>query len=88
MGGGKKGFSERHCKIELVSRKLYHMVREPSLQILKVMKSQNIICDCPVTVEDIDIAENIFDPDVSTFNGRTTRQRPKLTVDGFIEITG
>ena len=37
-------------------------------------------------VEDIEIAENIFGPDVSTLKGRKTIQRQKVVVDGFIEI--
>ena len=37
-------------------------------------------------VEDIEIAENIFGPDVSTLKWKTTRQRPKAVVDDFIEV--
>ena len=47
---------------------------------------QNTIKNCPVTVEDIEIGEKIFGPDVSTLKVRTTRKRPKLVVDDFIEI--
>ena len=47
---------------------------------------QNIIHNFPVMVEDIEISERIFGPDVSTLKGRTTKQRPKVVVDGFIEI--
>ena len=47
---------------------------------------QNIIQNVPITVEDIDIAENIFGPDMTTLKGRTTRQRKKVVVDDFIEI--
>ena len=47
---------------------------------------QNTIKNCPVTVEYIEIAEKIFGPDVSTLKVRTTRKRPKVVVDDFIEI--
>ena len=50
------------------------------------MISQNIIHNFPVRVDDIDIAENIFGPGLSTLKGRTTRQSPKMVVGGFIEI--
>ena len=46
----------------------------------------SIIHNFPVRVEDIDIVEKIFGPGVSTLNGRTMRQSPKVVVDGFIEI--
>ena len=50
------------------------------------MIRQNIIQNLPVMAEDIEIAEKIFGPDVSTLKGITTRKRPKVVVDYFIEI--
>ena len=37
-------------------------------------------------VADIEIPEKIVCLGVSTFNGRKTRQKPKVAVDYFIEI--
>ena len=51
------------------------------------MLRHNIIQNFPVMVEDTQIADNIFGTDVSTLKKITTRQRPKLVVDDFIEIT-
>ena len=48
---------------------------------------QNIIQNCQFTVEDIQIEENIFYPNVFTLKVRTTRQSPKVVVDNFIEIS-
>ena len=59
------------------------MVGAPTLLNLKMMIRQNIIHNFPVTVEDIQIAENIFGPGVSNLKGITTRQRPKMAVDDF-----
>ena len=50
------------------------------------MIRQNIIHNFPVTVEDIEIAEKIFGPDVYTLKRRTMRQIPKVDVEYFIEI--
>ena len=65
---------------------LYHMVGVTTLQNSKMMIRQNIITNLTVMVEDIEIAENIFGPDVYTWEGRTTRQSPKVVVDDFIEV--
>ena len=62
------------------------MVGAQNLQNLKIMISQNIIHDFPVTVEYIEIAEKILGPDVSTLKRRTMRQIPKVVVDNFIKI--
>ena len=85
-GGNRKVFIKRQYKRALVTRKIYHMVGSPNLRNLKMMIRQKIIQNCPVTVEDIQIAEKIFSPDVSTLKLRTTRQRPKLVVEIFIEV--
>ena len=46
---------------------------------------QNIIQNCPTTVEEIDIVVKIFGPDVSTLKEITTRQSPKVAMGYFIE---
>ena len=55
------------------------------MQNLKMAIKQNIIHNFPVKVEDIDIEKNIFGPDVSNLNERTTIKIPKLVVNDFIE---
>ena len=62
------------------------MVGSPTLQNLRMTTRQNIIQNGTITVVDIEIAEKIFGPDVSTLKGITTRQRPKVVVNYFIEI--
>ena len=37
-------------------------------------------------VEDVEITEKIFGPDVSTLKGITMRQRSKVVVDYFIKV--
>ena len=87
VGGNKKVFSKCQHKITLVARNIHHMVGAPNSKILKMMIRQNIIQNCPFTVEYINIAEKIFGPDASTLKGETTRQIPKALVGDFIEIS-
>ena len=67
-----------------MARNIYHMVGALTFINLKMMIRQNIIQNFPVTVEDIEMAEKIFGPDVSTLKVKTTRQRPKVVVNYFI----
>ena len=87
MGGVNKGFRKCHYKSALVAKSLYHMVGAPNKKKFKMMIWQNIIQNCQFTVEDIQIEENIFYPNVFTLKVRTTRQSPKVVVDNFIEIS-
>ena len=86
MEENNKGIRERQYKTALAERRIYHMVGAPNLRNFKIMIRKNIIHNLTVTVEDIVIEENIFGTYVSTLKGRTTRQRPKVFVDYFIEI--
>ena len=44
------------------------------------------IQNCPVRVEDINIAENIFGPDMATLKGKSTRKTPKPVLQDWIEL--
>jgi hypothetical protein len=42
--------------------------------------------NCPVTTEDVDIAEAIFGPDVGTIKGKKTRPKPPQVRDNIVEV--
>ena len=67
-----------------MARNIYHMVGAPNLRDLNIILRHNIIHNFPVTVEDIDIVDKIFGPDVSSLKAITTIQSPKVVVDDFI----
>jgi hypothetical protein len=46
----------------------------------------NVIQNFPVTVEDVNISEKIFGPDMSSLKGKSTRGEPKPVRSDFIEI--
>ena len=46
----------------------------------------NLINGCPVTAEDLNIAQDIFGQDIGTLKGKTTRQKPLPTVRDYVEI--
>ena len=52
---------------------LLHAVGCPSVADLKNILKMNSIANCPITLDDIDIAEEIYGPDVASLKGKTTR---------------
>jgi len=53
---------------------------------LKAILQMSSIKNDPITIEDVNIAEKIFGPDIGSLKGKTTRQKPLPVVDDFIEI--
>ena len=52
----------------------------------KSLLSMKIIKKCPVTTEDVNIAEKIFGPDISSLKGRSTRRKLKPVRKDLIEV--
>jgi hypothetical protein len=46
----------------------------------------NLIANKLVTTENIKIAEEIFGPDIGSLKGKTTREKPVLVINDYINI--
>jgi hypothetical protein len=53
---------------------------------MKAMVTLNLIRDNPVTIEDINLAMQVYGPDIATIKGKSTRSRPIPAVKQHIEI--
>ena len=82
----RKNYTNRQFDRAKLARKLYHIVGAPSVQNFKALIKMNAIANCPVTIEDVNIAEDIFGPDISTLKGKSTRPKTKVVVNDEIEI--
>jgi len=82
----KSGFSQRQFERAKIARKLYHVVGSPTVEAFKAILKGNVIRNCPVTSEDVYLAQKIFGPAISALKGKTTRQTPKVVVSDEIAI--
>ncbi|KAL7564642.1 hypothetical protein ACA910_009330 [Epithemia clementina (nom. ined.)] len=82
----KRMFTPRQVKRAKTARALYYAIGTPSLKDFKMIVQSNVIRNNPVTVEDIDLAEQIFGPDIGSLKGKLTRKRPTPIVNDYIEI--
>ena len=46
----------------------------------------NGIQNCPVRPVDVDIAENIFGPDIATLKGKSVRKKPNPVLEDWIQL--
>jgi hypothetical protein len=83
----KEFFTPRQSKRAKRARDLFHSLGCPSLMNLKGIIRMNMIRDNPVTTKDVDLAEQVFGPDIlGTIKGKTTMQKPIPVSDHHIEI--
>jgi hypothetical protein len=82
----RKGFTQRQFDDAKRARRLYHIVGCPTVENFKHILRQNIIKNCPVTVEDVNNAERIFGPDIGALKGKTTLKQPIRVKDDLVEI--
>lgn len=69
-----EGYSKRAINDAKRARELYHTLGRPSAEKFKSIVRQRFILNCPVTNKDIEVADDIYGPDVSTMKGKRTRQ--------------
>jgi len=82
----RKGYTHRQFERAKVARSLYHNVGTPTVQNFKALLRMNVIKNCPVTTEDVDIAERIFGKSMSSLKGKSTRPKTKPVRSDLVEI--
>jgi hypothetical protein len=80
------GYTQRQFENAKRARGLYHRLGCPPMETFRQLIRGNLIGDSPVTIEDANIAERIFGPDVGVLKGRSTRPRPVPVRNDLIDI--
>jgi hypothetical protein len=71
----KKAFSKRQLKGAELARTLYATLGYPSVKDFKWVIQSNQIKDCPVTVQDVVTAHQIWGKNIAALKGKTTRHK-------------
>ena len=82
----KSKYSARQIKRADKARATYYMIGLPSVRDYKNLIRFSLIKNCPVTIKDIKIAEDIYGPSISALKGKTRRQRPDPVINDTIAI--
>ena len=62
------------------------MIGCPSEQDFKGMVRANMIRNCPINVNDITNARNIWGPDLTSIRGKTVRQMPAPVITDYVAV--
>ena len=82
----KKLYSKRQVAGAEKAKNLYKVITYPSIRDYKHVVQSNQIKNCPVTIEDIKIWLKIFGDDVHALKGKSTRRKPRVVVNDYVEI--
>jgi len=82
----KEGFTKRQIARAETARALYATLCHPSLKDFKWVIRSNQIKDCPVTVQDVDVATKIWGKNIAALKGKTTRSKPAPVAKDFVKV--
>jgi hypothetical protein len=82
----KEGFTKRQTKIAELTRTLYKTLSYPFMKDFKWVIKINQIKDCPVTVQDIDVARKIWGKKIEALKGKTTRSESIPVARKYVKV--
>ena len=79
-------YSNRQYQRALKARELYHSMWFPSIRDFRLALRANMIKNCPVTEQDVLLAEKIFGKDIHAIKGKTTHKKPIMITNDYIKV--
>jgi hypothetical protein len=61
-------------------------ISHPGILEYKWMVGYNQFKNCPVTIQDVEVALKIWEPDIAALKGNTVRKTPAPVFDNVIQI--
>ena len=86
VGGNKTLFTKRQVDGAERAHVLYASLSYPSVKDFKWILRANQIKDCPVTVQDAEVALKIWGPNITALKGKTLRKTPEPVVGDNVQI--
>jgi hypothetical protein len=82
----KEGFMKRHIKGAELAQTLYNTLSYPSMNYFNWVTRSNQIKDCPVTVQEIDVALKIWGKNIAALKGKTTQRKTIPVARYYVKV--
>ena len=82
----KKKYTQRQYQRAQAAYEAYTKIGCPSMHDFKMMIKNGLINNCPITIEDVNVAQDIFGSNVYNLKGKTTRRVPDLVHTDYVEV--
>jgi hypothetical protein len=80
------GFTKRQIKGAELAQTLYKTLSYPSMNDFKWVIHSNQIKDCPVMIQDIDVAIKIWGNNIYALKGKTTQSKRYLVARDYVKV--
>jgi hypothetical protein len=81
----KTGFTKRQIKCAEIARNLYKTLSYPSMKDFKSVIRSNQIKDCPVRIQDIDVATKMWGKNIAALKGKITRSKTHPVARDYVK---
>ena len=81
------GFTRRQVERDKLASKIYSNIGLPTGNKFNHTVSTNTISNCPISLEYINIAENMYGLLMASIKGNSTRRNPRPAIKDDIQIT-
>ena len=81
-----QGYTHRQVKYAKRAREGLELVGFPSLCDYEAMVCLPMIKNCPLTIADIKIAQDVYGPDIPSLKGKTVCWQPPAVVTDYIQV--
>jgi hypothetical protein len=82
----KAGFTKLQIKGAELAQTLYKTLSYPSMKDFKWVIRSNQIKDCPVTIQDINVAMKIWSKNIATLKWEITRSKTHLVARDYVKV--
>ena len=86
VSNNKEGFRERQIKGAEVARSLYTTLIYPSAKDYKWAIISNQIKTCPLTVQDVEVAQNVWGKNIAALKGNINLRNPNIVARDQVKI--
>ena len=80
----RKGYTQQQFEPAKEARQIYHIIFHPTIYDLKHLLIKIIINNFPVVINDVNLADKCFGPDIGALKVKSTSRKPKLVKYGMV----
>ena len=82
----KKKYTQRQYDRALIAYEAYIKIGCPSINDFRLMIKNGLVNNCPITIEDVNAAQDTFGSNLYNLKGKTTRRTPDIVKTDYVEV--